>query len=135
METIESICVAIGVMVGIILLVFLYFYFRDRDKTSQRRNQRDLNQYGTTRQGMLLQDELERLREENRNLRITQEGYDGGDNLQGLQGVLKDTPDEQIGAYQWPEYEQGGGINPEEQDYDFKEPVDMETWSDDLAPF
>ena len=78
MNTAEIIAIVLGSLSGVLLLVFLYFYFRNRTKVSSRNP--DMSQ-GTSRQGMNLMNEIDRLTEENRRLRnygsdtLPEEGY------------------------------------------------------------
>ena len=78
MNTAEIIALVLGSLSGVLLMVFLYFYFRNRTKVSSRNP--DMSQ-GTSRQGMNLMNEIDRLTEENRRLRnygsdtLPEEGY------------------------------------------------------------
>ena len=82
MNTAETIAIVLGSLSGVLLMVFLYFYFRNRNKVSSRNP--DMRQ-GTSRQGMNLMNEIDRLTEENRRLR-------GENRRQGNYGSYKDEP-------------------------------------------
>ena len=135
MNGIEIAAVVLGSLAGIILLIFLYFYFTRRRKQRTRRvaQGHDPNKLGTTREGMVWQDELERLREENRYLLEKQKG-NREDDLQGLQRVLENTPSSQTGAYQGSGYEQTGGLDPTGGDYDLEGPMSMDPRDGSLDP-
>ena len=86
MNTAETIAIVLGSLSGVLLMVFLYFYFRNRNKVSSRNP--DMRQ-GTSRQGMNLMNEIDRLRQENSRLR-------GENRSQGNYGSYKD---ESFGEY------------------------------------